>query len=539
MIIQCDQCNTKFKLEDVRVPDKGIKVRCAKCKHVFMVQRETSAEEPDFDFLLSGLGAPASDAEKGLSLAGETVSPPTGEKEGQLFAQAPDTAVERESGLPAAGSAEQTQDGEFGEDFFAVKEEAAAPEEKALEPGEFSFENEETQASYDAGATLETPPEKTGEFEFGEFPFEEESTAESVAVVAPTSVLPETEGFDFESADFAAEEHAEIKSGMDFGDVNAGESKEEGFSFGEEESVPETEDQSLEEKPGPSAKAEEAFDFSEFAAQPVVGSEAENQPFAAQEEKKEAEAVPPDLGDIDFGDKSATGPAVMKVEEIKPDKEVSPAPVAEAVSPPSFVSLMPSAEEELPPLAISTRKKGGSFFPRAVTTIVLLLVMAIAGVGLYVFMGGPAAFNKLGLSFVAKWVGMEVAEEGVIAIKNPQGAFMVNREAGEIFVVTGEAVNNFKKPRASIQVKANVLGPKGEILMQKAAYCGNVLSKEQLATLPMAKIEEAMGSPFGDSLANLGVQPGKSIPFVIVFNVVQKNAAEFSTEVVGSTAVSQ
>jgi hypothetical protein len=55
----------------------------------------------------------------------------------------------------------------------------------------------------------------------------------------------------------------------------------------------------------------------------------------------------------------------------------------------------------------------------------------------------------------------------------------------------------------------------------------------------MAKIEEAMGSPFGDSLANLGVQPGKSIPFVIVFNGVQKNASEFSMEVVGSTVASQ
>ncbi len=75
MIIQCDQCNTKFKLDDAKVPDKGIKVRCAKCKHVFMVQKETSSEEPDLDFLLSGLGAPASEAEKGLSPLSETASP--------------------------------------------------------------------------------------------------------------------------------------------------------------------------------------------------------------------------------------------------------------------------------------------------------------------------------------------------------------------------------------------------------------------------------------------------------------------------------
>src|SRR5664279_597389 len=112
MIIQCDQCNTKFKLDDARVPDKGIKVRCAKCKHVFMVQRETTPDEPDFDFLLSGLGAQAPDAEKGLSLAGETASPALGKEERQPFAQDPDTAGERESRLPTAGSVEQTQDGE-------------------------------------------------------------------------------------------------------------------------------------------------------------------------------------------------------------------------------------------------------------------------------------------------------------------------------------------------------------------------------------------------------------------------------------------
>ncbi|HEX2768770.1 MAG TPA: DUF3426 domain-containing protein, partial [Geobacteraceae bacterium] len=138
-----------------------------------------------------------------------------------------------------------------------------------------------------------------------------------------------------------------------------------------------------------------------------------------------------------------------------------------------------------------------------------------------------------------RWVGMEAAEEGGIAIKNQQGAFMVNLVAGDIFVISGEAVNNFKKPRASIQVKAIVLGPKGEMLMQKTAYCGNLLSKEQLTTLPMVKIEEAMGSPFGDSLANLGVQPGKGIPFVVVFSGVPKSAAEFSVEVAGSTVAGQ
>ena len=97
--------------------------------------------------------------------------------------------------------------------------------------------------------------------------------------------------------------------------------------------------------------------------------------------------------------------------------------------------------------------------------------------------------NKVGLGFVAQWFGLE-KEEGGVAVRNPAAAFMNNKEAGEIFVVNGEAVNNFAKPRASIQVKVSLYGPKGEILQQKTAYCGNSLSKEQLMTLPVAELEK-------------------------------------------------
>ena len=37
MIIQCEQCRTKFKLDDSKVAEKSIKVRCARCRHVFSV----------------------------------------------------------------------------------------------------------------------------------------------------------------------------------------------------------------------------------------------------------------------------------------------------------------------------------------------------------------------------------------------------------------------------------------------------------------------------------------------------------------------
>ncbi len=140
---------------------------------------------------------------------------------------------------------------------------------------------------------------------------------------------------------------------------------------------------------------------------------------------------------------------------------------------------------------------------------------------------------------MAKWVGLETKEDGGVSVRNAKGSFVVNREAGELFVIRGEAVNNFRKPRASIQVKVVLYGPKGQVAVQKSAYCGNMLSDEQVATLPLAKVEEAMNNQFGDSLSNLGVQPGKGIPFVVVLNSVPKDVTEFGVEVVGSTVASR
>ena len=37
MIITCASCLTKFNLDDSRISQKGIKVRCSRCHHVFYV----------------------------------------------------------------------------------------------------------------------------------------------------------------------------------------------------------------------------------------------------------------------------------------------------------------------------------------------------------------------------------------------------------------------------------------------------------------------------------------------------------------------
>jgi predicted Zn finger-like uncharacterized protein len=43
MIVKCDQCQTRFKIPDEKVTEKGVKVRCTKCQHTFKVNRRADS----------------------------------------------------------------------------------------------------------------------------------------------------------------------------------------------------------------------------------------------------------------------------------------------------------------------------------------------------------------------------------------------------------------------------------------------------------------------------------------------------------------
>lgn len=473
MIVQCDQCNTRFKLDDAKVKESGVKVRCSKCKHVFIVRKEMSHEETDFDSLLSGLGATAGAAE---TQRAEAAQQPFGAAGQHAETEAP-AGWEEEIPVPAGeAEARETEPPPAGqEDVFTFGDEPFPERQTAVTPAD-----EQEAGTESAGGH---------EFDFGAVTFDEAPA--SVGSESVTAAAPADE-FEFES-------------------FTPGQQKELAMAGTEEE--PYTASRELEVK---------------------------------IELPEEAE-VPVDFGEIDFGEGvAASAPAEEQVSwdlagAVAEQSTQAAAPVATVQAPAitSASAMAVTPQDELPPLGISSRRKGSSIVPIALIAIAILFVIALAGAGFYFLKEGPAAFNKLGLGFLAELVGMEAVEEGGIMIRKPVGTFLVNKEGGEIFVVSGDAVNNFKKPRASIQVKATLYGQKGEAIQQKSAYCGNVLSKEQLETLPLQKIEAAMLNQFGDSLANLGVQPGKAIPFVVVFTKVSKDAGEFGVEVIGSTVASQ
>jgi hypothetical protein len=236
------------------------------------------------------------------------------------------------------------------------------------------------------------------------------------------------------------------------------------------------------------------------------------------------------LDDIDFGDE-LTSVAVQQVstEELKPSQELLFAPLAQAK--PSFDSSadtlqkspIPATQEELPPLSISSRRKES---PRISG---MLVFMGIMIAGLVVF------YSYWGFVTLTENKGAITQEAGRITVRSVEARFIQNKKIGEILVISGEAVNEFGKPRAAIQIKGIVFGANGEEVSSKTAFGGNPLSKEQLSTLTMDKIEAAMANQFGDSLANMEVAPGDAIPFMIVMQKPAPGATDYGVEPVGST----
>jgi predicted Zn finger-like uncharacterized protein len=45
MIVACERCRTRFQLDDARVPEGGVRVRCSRCKHAFFVLKPGTSKD--------------------------------------------------------------------------------------------------------------------------------------------------------------------------------------------------------------------------------------------------------------------------------------------------------------------------------------------------------------------------------------------------------------------------------------------------------------------------------------------------------------
>lgn len=483
MIIQCEQCRTKFKLDDSKVPDKGVRVRCVKCRHVFSVAKDQSGTEfqADFGTILDSSVASSQD---------------TVEVQEEYAVPDEASAIEFEDSSDSSETVFEQTLGGLESAPFEMEDEQEPP----LSAGTNSADQTLFSLSEDSIPPVQIEEEDTaGDIDFGEFAFNEDndeagSTASAQALDfsdAPTIQPPpvESKKEEFGGLDFSGDDM--------FGEVVP--------------AAPEETDDAV------------SFDFgmNEFSSSMGVDDTAASpkNAFAIADSSSD---TPFSLDEIDFGDEfTSVGVQHVSPEELKPSQELLFAPLAEAQAKPSFSSSSETAasQEELPPLSIASRRKQSPLSTALIAVLGIIIAGAVAFFGYSMFTGDKA----------------NLAEIGHISIHEVDATFVKNKLTGDLLVISGEAVNDFNTPRASIQVKGMVYGANGDVISSKNAFCGNPLTEEQLSTMTMEKIEAAMANQFGDSLANMEVPPGKSIPFVIVIPKPSAGAKDYGVEPAGST----
>jgi hypothetical protein len=114
--------------------------------------------------------------------------------------------------------------------------------------------------------------------------------------------------------------------------------------------------------------------------------------------------------------------------------------------------------------------------------------------------------------------------------------FVTNSKTGELLVITGQVKNGYPEARSAIRVRGKLFSKGGVLAGTAMVYCGNILSDPELSSLDMDTINKRLQNKAGDKKSNIGVQPGQTIPFMIVFSNLPKDLEEYQLESAGSVS---
>ena len=336
----------------------------------------------------------------------------------------------------------------------------------------------------------------------------------------PAAPAPEPAAFEAEKSQIEAAVEKTVATGEAVADHDVPEvSADSGFDynqFREQDKAPE----------------DEPFTFSSEVADQETPAEKKNQSLPEAAEESFSFGAPqeePSSTEADVFTAAEESPEVASADEAL----ASDAEIASAFTPAENEAVA----EALPLASTAATPKGG-----AVSSIIRVLLLLILGIliigGVLLYMNGPEQLEQVFQQLIGQQAD-QPAESGQIVLKDLQGKFIHNQEAGELFTIRGEAVNKFNETRAAIQVKGVIFDQHGKSLLQKTIFCGNPISDPELQSLPFSKIEELMGNQFGKALSNMKVNKDQMIPFVIVFRDLPQSLAEFSVDVASSKPASQ
>ncbi len=134
--------------------------------------------------------------------------------------------------------------------------------------------------------------------------------------------------------------------------------------------------------------------------------------------------------------------------------------------------------------------------------------------------------------YLRKEVPQKVAPKPIPNEGSVNGRFISNDTAGELFIITGQIENPATIPYSHIQVKGTLI-TKGKVKAKTlTTFCGNIISEETLKTGNILDITKQLAIKEGAHNSNVNVKPRGLVPFMIVFSDLPDNLENFTVEVV-------
>jgi hypothetical protein len=187
---------------------------------------------------------------------------------------------------------------------------------------------------------------------------------------------------------------------------------------------------------------------------------------------------------------------------------------------------------------VPARKRG-----RSLLWIFVFFFLVLAAVG-SLFLFAPRTLDPLLAPLGLGSVELQESKDDPMGNRyiSPEDAkhfFRQNRNEGQLLVITGLARNHYPTPRSFIKLKGLLHNNAGQVLAQKQVYCGNVLTEQQLSELTMEDMQKILNLRSGANGSNESIPSGESVKFMIVFNEIPNDLAEYTVEVYSSEPVKQ
>jgi predicted Zn finger-like uncharacterized protein len=155
----------------------------------------------------------------------------------------------------------------------------------------------------------------------------------------------------------------------------------------------------------------------------------------------------------------------------------------------------------------------------------LLLVLLVGGGSLFLFpQYGQMAMKELNAFFpgLAQFTAPDAPTAPVVGpaqvkIVDVKQRFINNALLGNIRIVEGVAMNTSPYPMARIKIRGELFDMINTPVRQSLAFCGNLLTDEELGIMSEEQILRELANPQGSDVLNDKIAPNGTIPFMIVF----------------------